>query len=485
VSDLLDQCSTGTAAPANNTGYATDSIAAWGELAVFITPEYQQNKLVNLCFGVNSNPVLCDLNHDGDANDRVLMAAPFDDNPLNVWSARKAADEFQLSAFQDAFIAFRVPETAEGNTELNGDSDTNDSVLHVWFPYCTSDDVPMGLVLSSNWSALPCTFSSCELHEPYRVQGNLIWFLTDDKQPGPIALAAMRADRCTVLPAWIVDVIALEPPPFHFPIFPERLLGQDVLIRSSVADESAGAANASGLWFAGDYDGDSILDPLDNCVAFPNADLLDVDRDGVGDRRCDLTPASCPAHAIAQEKCDGPTQLVSGGLCAGGRRAKRRLVWNWQPGEETGHPKPLPDPSELLPHFSLCVYGENGEPVMQSAVLPWERCGKPPCWDGTKDSGFTYRADPTLAGTLDGFVLPGMQSADGRILASGVLSEAGAQVLGENNTVQLIMRLGKQRRCWSSQHARPLALNKCTDPGKAARAAKRSSARSHRSSAAD
>ena len=43
-----------------------------------------------------------------------------------------------------------------------------------------------------------------------------------------------------------------------------------------------------------DY-GDSILDPLDNCVEFPNPDLLDADEDGIGDRYCDPTPAACTA----------------------------------------------------------------------------------------------------------------------------------------------------------------------------------------------
>lgn len=70
-----------------------------------------------------------DLNGDGDAVDEVL----------HVWSASTgvstnlalAADGPQPASFGTTLLAFHVSENAQGATDLNGDGDTSDQVIHV------------------------------------------------------------------------------------------------------------------------------------------------------------------------------------------------------------------------------------------------------------------------------------------------------------------------------------------------------------------
>ena len=130
----------------------------------------------------------------------------------------------------------------------------------------------------------------------------------------------------------------------------------------------------------------------------------------------------------------------------------------------------LPESSlELTPHYSLCVYSDDGEsgPTVEQAVLPWDRCGEPPCWEGSAENGFTYRGVESLAGTLRSLVLPPSGSRQPKILAGGYLTADPAEPrasFGARNTVQLIMQLGDERRCWSSTHAGPLLANQCKNP---------------------
>lgn len=71
-----------------------------------------------------------DLNGDGDASDSVVHVR----NGSTVANLGYAADEGPLVALDGAGLAFLVPEQAQGSggSDLNGDGDTDDHVLHVW-----------------------------------------------------------------------------------------------------------------------------------------------------------------------------------------------------------------------------------------------------------------------------------------------------------------------------------------------------------------
>ncbi len=68
-----------------------------------------------------------DLNGDSDASDQVLHI--FNAANSQTTNLGNASSTFDLG---DSFIAFSVSEFSQGSTDLNGDTDTNDSVLHVY-----------------------------------------------------------------------------------------------------------------------------------------------------------------------------------------------------------------------------------------------------------------------------------------------------------------------------------------------------------------
>lgn len=73
-----------------------------------------------------------DLNGDGDANDTVPHAW---DPALGVRNSGLATTYYtSLLATAGGGVTFRVPEDHQGNSDLNGDGDATDAVLHVWDP---------------------------------------------------------------------------------------------------------------------------------------------------------------------------------------------------------------------------------------------------------------------------------------------------------------------------------------------------------------
>src|SRR5262249_17354564 len=68
-----------------------------------------------------------DLNGDGDTNDRVLQLYYADTN--EVINVGQAAEEFVLGA---TLLAFRTAEAAQRNADLNGDGDATDDILQVY-----------------------------------------------------------------------------------------------------------------------------------------------------------------------------------------------------------------------------------------------------------------------------------------------------------------------------------------------------------------
>lgn len=107
-----------------------------------------------------------DLNGDGDTEDLVLHA--FDASTGALTNTGQAAEDFVLGA---SLLAFRTREASQGNIDLNGDGDTLDDVLQVL-------DLATGVVHSSGQAVTPCRLEACDPRLPYRVFQDTVKFLT-------------------------------------------------------------------------------------------------------------------------------------------------------------------------------------------------------------------------------------------------------------------------------------------------------------------
>ncbi len=474
LSLLAAACQSGAVLPSPvYVPYAVDTIATWKKWAVFIAPESQQNEGVSTkCKGGTFVAGACDLNGDGDPNDRVLFAAAraLDaTQPPKIEMSGHAVLDFQVG---EGFVAFRVPEYDQGNADINNDGDTNDAIMHTFRPRC-----PGGLPKVSNdgkWSALACDFAACDPRYPYRVIGNMVWFLTDDHQAEPIAMKALSQSGCTLndpaIPLFakrtgfspIVSIDKLDP----LPPFPQPFMGSEALLRSTLG------SGAGGLVLAGDYDDDGALDLWDNCPSRPNADQLDGDADGIGDRYCDTTPAVCPDEPNTGD-CSQVNEPARDGLCYDTGGAEVNYAWRWpgaDPDDRVNYPgHPLID----APHYSLCVYAHDDESprgrlVLADAILSWPACGNPPCWKGNAQRGFTYvRGEPEMPGNIDTVVLPAKSREKQALYIRGTLADEVPEIVGGKHelTVQLFVKDAGGRRCWSGMHeSASRGFAGCPDP---------------------
>lgn len=106
-----------------------------------------------------------DLNGDGDAADPVVHVY---DASTGTLTNLGLASTGKLLASQN-LISFTVNEASQGHTDLNGDGDATDYVLHVYDP-TTDSTINLGLAL---WNGL--TFAS---------DGNLVTFVVSESQQG-------------------------------------------------------------------------------------------------------------------------------------------------------------------------------------------------------------------------------------------------------------------------------------------------------------
>jgi len=116
-----------------------------------------------------------DLNGDKDALDRVLHVYGHGEFPLK--NLKVAAEELVLGAQSGTtcgtrqIVAFRTGEAAQGDGPLNGDGDTSDGVLHVY-------DFPSKTLINVGQAVIPCRLEICDPTTPYRVDGGTVKFLT-------------------------------------------------------------------------------------------------------------------------------------------------------------------------------------------------------------------------------------------------------------------------------------------------------------------
>ena len=113
-----------------------------------------------------------DLNGDFDLEDEVLHLYDLETHAIS--NLRLAAEEFVLG---ESIVAFRISEDAQGETDLNFDSDTEDDVLQVY-------DLVSGQLFNSGQAVVPCRLQACDPRAPYRVAGDTVTFLTLEAHQG-------------------------------------------------------------------------------------------------------------------------------------------------------------------------------------------------------------------------------------------------------------------------------------------------------------
>jgi len=119
-----------------------------GNLVAFLVSELRQGNT--------------DLNGDGDTNDVVLHV--FNVSTGAVTNLGLAAGGIQMNG---NLVAFGVGESGQGNTDLNGDGDTNDFVLHLF-------DVTTGTTTNLGHAVVG----------QYRLDDNLLAFVVDESRQG-------------------------------------------------------------------------------------------------------------------------------------------------------------------------------------------------------------------------------------------------------------------------------------------------------------
>jgi hypothetical protein len=233
------------------------------------------------------------LNADTDLADHVMRLYR---SGTKTWDEpRLAASEFVTS---DQFVAFRVPESEEGR-DLNGDTDTDDAVLHVAaFDGLASSPVrwiSTGFA-ASGWSG---QWHRLGWRTPYVIVDRSVHFLVEESQQ------RTDLDGDGLLVSTLLAI--LDVPAQRITVPEIEALPQQVLT-GQAGRVIALVGNGVSI---GDGDRDGVLDPFDSCATRPNARQIDDDYDGLGDRVCDASYCddTVPPGAVA-----GPPLPLEPGL---------------------------------------------------------------------------------------------------------------------------------------------------------------------------
>ncbi len=152
-------CVATLASPAEciNLARAADDVKIAGHTVAFLALEARQVE---------------DLNRDGDLDDHVVHT--YDAATDTLTNHAQAGIDLVVGP---ELVAFRTPESAQGESDLNGDGDRDDAVLQVI-------DVGTAVVINSRQAATPCRLEACDPRVPYRVVGASVRFLTLEAEQG-------------------------------------------------------------------------------------------------------------------------------------------------------------------------------------------------------------------------------------------------------------------------------------------------------------
>ena len=394
-----------------------------------------------------------DLNDDGDAGDAVLHL--YDATKKKRINTELAATDFVMgeratSACGDVQLtALRVPESGQGNADLNGDGDTVDQVMAV-------HDAVSGVTRVIGQAAVPCTFPACDPRTPYRVEGSKITFLTAEADQGGQDLSGEGHTDDVVLQVYdfcgnVVTLIG--PVDERSPLDATKEVetstialveagrcdrggctpgGSDACRASSASSIAARSASAparatpwsrarptptataascacreaaaptrdcptgttcetqlvTAVTTTSDGDGDGVPDDLDNCADDAEPEQADTDGDGVGDL-CDVEPMPCaPAPLPAAGSRASPASRSSRSRTA--RPTPRtRCSWKWSKGS-ADRPCDFGDPT-TDDGYALCIYDGAVGLVFSASAPAGGACknGKP-CWKASGTKGFKY-----------------------------------------------------------------------------------------------
>ena len=190
-----------------NFGQQANSFIFQGDYAAFLTSEQAQR---------------VDLNGDGDKSDVVLQIA----DVANRWvvNTGTAASEIAMSGTN---VALLTSEKKQGNTDLNGDGDTSDSVVQVY-------DIAAQNLIDIGVAARP---------KSLQMSGNLLGFLADEKTQGQF-LNADQDQGDHVLQ--IYDTTSQVLTNVGLATADYRLDGQQVALLVDESDENATDLNGDG-----------------------------------------------------------------------------------------------------------------------------------------------------------------------------------------------------------------------------------------------
>ncbi|MCC6765519.1 MAG: hypothetical protein IT293_12740, partial [Deltaproteobacteria bacterium] len=251
-----------------------------------------------------------DLNGDRDTDDTVLAIYRVATGQVTI-VPRETVD-FVVSG---NLIAFRSSERFDGpRRDSNGDGDGDDALLWV---YDLKDD----RLINSGQAIVRCHLPGCAPGQAYKIVGDSVAFLTSEAEQGNRDLDGDGSSTGIVAQVFnprsahrkVFSVPAGAP---SLPPLPDDFIGEPIVYQER--DESVEGIDLNGDGdtadgvvnvITGDNDGDGVFNEDDTCVERADAEGRDSDLDGAGDV-CDpspycnaLTPLSPPMAPLANEGC--------------------------------------------------------------------------------------------------------------------------------------------------------------------------------------
>jgi Tol biopolymer transport system component len=231
----------------------------------------------------------CDLNGDGDGNDRVLHI--YRQSTGTVTNTGQAVEEFVV---KDNLVAFRTSEAAQ-KKDLNDDHDQLDFVMQVYDLAAPANSA----LINTGQAAELCHITGCDPNLPYKIKDDTVSFLVSETAQNQdlnghdgIGQEVMVVFDVHSGPNQVFD---LPPATVSVPVFPDKFVGGSVLYTQTTEAQLGYDVNGDGdmddvvVGVSGDADNDGAFDQFDTCVGVSDPEHPDSDLDGLGDA-CDPDP---------------------------------------------------------------------------------------------------------------------------------------------------------------------------------------------------